>query len=141
MHRHSHTREQRERLQRFLHGARVGNFEGGFRRPKYNVPVNIEDKGDSYEMTVYCVGFDKENVKLSVKDDVLYVTGKKEVAENFKPEFVKQEFPVKIFERTLAFNGKVDAAAISAKHENGVLIITLPKTEEAKTSTKEIVVE
>ncbi|MFT4094086.1 MAG: Hsp20/alpha crystallin family protein [Niabella sp.] len=141
LHRNCHTNEQRQRLHRFLHDDRFAHSQKNFRRPKYNVPVNIEDKKDHYELIVFAVGFSKENIRLSVKEDILYVTGTKAVDENYKPAFVKQEFPVRSFERSLNLNGKVDAEKISAKQENGILYITLPKTEEAKNSSKEIVVE
>jgi len=55
-----------------------------------------------------------------------------EVNEENKPNFTRQEFPIKHFERVLSLNGKVDKTAISARQENAVLIITLPKTEDAK---------
>ena len=38
----------------------------------------------------------------------------------------------------LNLNGQVDAAAISAKQEDGVLIITLPKNAEAQKPSQEI---
>lgn len=114
---------------------------GSYRRPKYNVPVNIEDKGVHYEVTVYATGFDKENIKLSVADDVLYIMGTRTIDENNKPNFVKQEFPVKSFERVISLNGQVDSSGIKARQENNVLFVTLPKTAEAQKPAQEINVE
>lgn len=141
MHRHFFTNEQKQRMRRFMQEGRFGNFDRGFRRPKYNVPVNIEEKEDYYELSVFAVGFPKEHIKLTVKEDILFVTGTKEFDEAHKPTFTKQEYPVKSFERSLNLNGKVNADSITARQENGILVITLPKTEEAKNSKKEIVVE
>lgn len=115
--------------------------EGFYRRPKYNVPVNIEETANGYEVKVYATGFEKENIKLSVVEDVLYITGTRTIDENNKPNFTKQEFPVKSFERVIALNGQVDSAAIKAKQENGVLIVTLPKTAAAQTPAHEINVD
>lgn len=127
------------------YGRRGRHFEGygfgGYRRPKYNVPVNIEEKEDSYEVTVYATGFDKENIKLSVVDDVLYITGTRTIDESSKPNFTKQEFPVKSFERVISLHGQVDASGIKARQENGVLIVTLPKTAEAQKPAQEISVD
>lgn len=114
---------------------------GGFKRPKYNVPVNIEEAENSYTVTVYATGFDKENIKLSVTDEVLYITGTRTIDENNKPNFTKQEFPVKSFERMISLNRQVDASNIKAKQENGVLIVTLPKTAEAQKPSQEINVD
>jgi HSP20 family protein len=105
------------------------NFGGGFRRPKYNVPLNISENDTEYQVQVYATGFAKENISIAVKEDVLYITGQKEF-EN-PPKFTQQEFPVKTFERVVALNRKVDVESISAKHEDGVLMINLPKSKEA----------
>lgn len=113
-------------------------FSGGYRRPKYNVPVNIVEHESNYEITVYATGFSKENIKLTVVDDVLYISGTRTIDENNPPNFTRQEFPVKSFERSFLLNGQVDTANITAKQENGVLIVTLPKTQEAQKPAQEI---
>jgi HSP20 family protein len=123
----------------FNHGRR--HFGGRYRRPKYNVPINITEEESSYEVTVYATGFDKENIKLSVVEDVLYISGTRSIDENKPPEFIKQEFPVKSFERTAALNYQVNTNGITARQENNILIITLPKTEEAKQPAQEIKVD
>lgn len=114
---------------------------GGYRRPKYNVPVNIEEKEDSYELTIYATGFEKDNIKLSVAEDVLYITGTRQQDESFKPNFVKQEFPVRTFERIISLNGQIDTANIKARQENNVLIVSLPKSPEAQKPAQEINVD
>jgi HSP20 family protein len=114
-------------------------FMHGFKRPKYNVPVNIIDNDTSYEVHVFATGFTKEDIKITITDDLLYINGKREIAEDNNPNFSRQEFPIKHFERVISLNGKVETTAITAKHDNAVLIITLPKTAEAQ--TKEQVIE
>lgn len=108
---------------------KMQNFGGGFRRPKYNVPLNISENETEYLVQVYATGFGKENISIAVKEDVLYITGQKEI-EN-PPKFTQQEFPVKTFERLVALNRKVDVENITAKHEDGVLLVNLPKSKEA----------
>lgn len=110
---------------------------GAFRRPKYNVPVNIAEHDDAWEVSVYATGFDKANIKLSVSDETLYITGTREAGDP-APQFTKQEFPVKSFERIISLNDQVDVARISARQEGGVLYVTLPKTETAKAPDVEI---
>ncbi len=117
------------------------SFGGRYRRPKYNVPLNIREEESAYEVTVYATGFDKENIKLSVVEDTLYISGTRSIDENNLPEFIKQEFPVKSFERTVALNNQVDTNGITARQENNILIITLPKTPEAKQPAQEIKVD
>ena len=108
------------------------------RRPKFNVPVNIEEKEQQYEVSVYATGFDKENIKLTVSGDDLYINGTRTTDENFKPVFIKQEFPVRSFQRILFLNGLVNTEEISARQENGILIITLPKIAGSAGKAQEI---
>ncbi|MEO5675274.1 MAG: Hsp20/alpha crystallin family protein [Chitinophagales bacterium] len=115
--------------------------QGGYRRPKYNVPVNIAETDNSYEVMVYATGFTKENIKLSIVEDTLYISGTRTLEEKDEPDFVKQEFPVKSFERTIELNKQVDRGKIKARQQNEVLIITLPKTQEARQPAQEIRVD
>ncbi len=113
----------------------------GFRRPKYNVPVNIAEGENTFEVYVYALGFDKENIKVSITDGWLHISGTRTVDENNLPNFVSQEYPIKSFERIVQLNEQVDTTGINAKQENGVLIITLPKTAEAKKPAQEVKID
>jgi len=117
------------------HGHHRGEH---FRRPKYNLPINIADNETSFEVYVYALGYAKENIKISVQDDTLYISGTREVDEANLPNFSKQEYPIKSFERMLNLNGQVDVTAITAKQEDGILVITLPKNAEAQKPSQEI---
>jgi HSP20 family protein len=132
--------EAKFRHHKFQHFGRQMRH-GDFRRPKYNVPMNITDNETNFEVYVYAVGFDKQNIKLTVTDDVLYISGTRVLAEDEEPNFSRQEFPVKTFERVLNLNGQVEVENISARQENSVLIITLPKTTEAQKPAQEIKVD
>jgi HSP20 family protein len=120
------------------HYNRFGGQWGGYRRPKHNVPLNVIENNDHYEVHVYALGFAKEDVKIAVTGDVLYITGTRTIADDYKPNFVIQEYPIKSFERMLDLNGAVDTENITAKQEDGVLKITLPKTAAAKKEETEI---
>lgn len=121
------------------HHRGFGHRYGGvYRRPKHNVPVNIIENEADYEVHVYALGFDKENIKISVTGDALYITGTRTIADDYQPNFTTQEYPIKSFERVLDLSGQVDAAKITATQENGVLKITLPKTDGAKKTEQEI---
>ncbi|MCB0607353.1 MAG: Hsp20/alpha crystallin family protein [Lewinellaceae bacterium] len=126
---------------RHWHPGKFGNFASfGPRRPKHNIPVNIEETDTSYEIYLYALGFDKENVTVSVVRDVLYVSGKRTVEEGFNPNFIHQEYPVKAFEKSFVLNDSVDVENISAKQVNGVLIITCPKLPEAQRREYDVMV-
>lgn len=104
---------------------------GTNRRPKYHVPMNIIETADHYEVSVYATGFSKDSIRLPVKDGVLHITGAQELKSE-EPNFMRQEFPIKNFERTVSLNGAVNSNEISAEYQETILYIILPKTEEAK---------
>jgi len=111
---------------------------GWYRRPKYNVPTNILETDTHYEVWVYALTFDKENIKISVVNNVLYISGTRTMEEGFDPHFVLQEYPQKSFERTFELNENVDIPAITAKQEGGILKIHVPKKQAATHPEQEV---
>jgi HSP20 family protein len=116
-------------------------FGGGFKRPKYNVPTNIVRNDNNLEIHIYALGFEKANMTISVTGDTLYVGGTRTIAEDYKPNFVRQEYPIKSFERVFELSDAIDSANIVAKQENGVLILTLPIKPEAQPASQTIEVQ
>ncbi len=102
-------------------------FFSGFRRPKYNVPMNVADHGDHYQIQVYAVSFDKADITVRVVNDQLVIQGTRAHDTANDPNFLLQEYPLKSFERVLPLSSRVDTTGIVAKQENGVLILTVPK--------------
>jgi HSP20 family protein len=94
------------------------------------VDVNENDK--DIVIDVELPGIDKKDVKVEVKDSTLLISGerKSERSENKEGCCVAERHYGK-FERTFTLSDAVDAAKIAAKYKDGVLTLTLPKTEKA----------
>lgn len=113
-----------------------GHWEGkfrhmrrpGFRRPKYNIPVNIIEHADAYEVRVHALTYPKDRIKVAVVDDILYISGTRD-PQDASPNFVLQEYPIKSFERSFELSPTVDKENIKASVEDGVLVVRVPKTE------------
>ena len=122
------------------HGKHHGRHHGGgnFRRAKYNIPANVAETDTHYEIHLYALGYDKANISITVVDDVLYVSGTREIPEDYRPNFIRQEFPIKSFEKEFHLNDGIDTTGIVAKQEEGVLIITLPKKLEAQRQERKV---
>lgn len=115
----------------FWAGQAFGRHGGGFQQP----PVNIEETETSYVISLFAAGLIKENVKLSVKDDVLTISYQgSDPAEN--PDSVNagnytyQEHSNRSFERQFRLNDKVLTERISASYTDGILTVMLPKNPE-----------
>ncbi|HEX7757542.1 MAG TPA: Hsp20/alpha crystallin family protein [Niabella sp.] len=102
----------------------------GYTQPKYNVPINIEERDDCYRLIIYATGFPEERITTVISNDTLTVKGERDYDEEAHIEFIKQEFPIKSFERSLHLNGIVETDCISSRFDEGVLTIFLPKKQE-----------
>ncbi|CAH0999381.1 hypothetical protein LEM8419_00679 [Neolewinella maritima] len=112
----------------------------GPRRPKHNVPVNIAETDTDFVAQVFCVGFDKENVRVTLTGEHIYISGTRQ-PEDAHPDFLLQEYPIKSFERWFELSEKVDRTAVTASFEDGILIITAPKTREAQRPEREVPID
>ncbi len=105
-------------------------------------PVNIVEKNDFYHLQVSAPGFEKADFNVKLDDKILTVSAeKKEEAKTETDKVIRKEFSAKSFKRTFTLDEKIDAANISAKYENGILHVGLPKKEEVKAATKDITIQ
>ena len=105
---------------------------GDFR--KSSVPaVNISESNGSYHLEMAAPGFGKEDFKLSVENDVLTVSAEKKAEKEEKSrKFTRREFSFSSFQRSFTLPEVVDIEKIQASYENGMMMVELPKKEEAK---------
>jgi HSP20 family protein len=119
-----------------------GNFNGAASTNWNNnlPPVNIVENEDGYHLEFAAPGRNKENFKVKVEGNQLTISyeEKKETEERKDHKLVRSEFSISSFNRNFTLNNKVNAEAIQAKYEDGILKVLVPKKEEAKPLTKEI---
>jgi len=87
------------------------------------------------ELVVYAElpGVKKEDVKITFEKNVLTIsTEPKPVEESEKAKYLLNEIRTSGFNRSIKFGVEVDSEKISAEMNNGILAITLPKTEDVK---------
>jgi HSP20 family protein len=106
----------------------------------FNPAVDLVDTGESLQVKVELPGVKKEDVQITLKDDVLTIKGEKKVEREEKDEnryYVERSYGS--FSRTLTLPTPVKTDEIKAGFEGGILEITLPKDEKVK--AREIKVE
>ncbi|XZF15663.1 Hsp20/alpha crystallin family protein [Chitinophagaceae bacterium MMS25-I14] len=105
-----------------------------------HVPVNIQENEKSYDLQVVAPGIAKEDIKVNVEKNVLTISyeHKEENKDQQTGKWLRTEFRTRSFKRSFTLNEKIDTTGISAKYDNGVLNITLPKKEEVAPSALEI---
>lgn len=109
------------------------NLHGGdlFKTPAL---VNIKDQKDGYKIEVAAPGFKKEDFSVRVENNVLTLSAesKQETETTEDHKYTRKEFNFSSFTRSFTLPRTVEAAKVSATYENGILLVTLPKKEEAK---------
>lgn len=95
--------------------------------------VNIKDTKEAYQIEVAAPGFTKDSFNVKVEDNVLTISGEaKEDKLEEGEKFTRKEFFHTSFKRSFTLPKTIVADKIAAGYENGLLKVTLPKMEEAK---------
>ncbi len=95
--------------------------------------ADIIEFKDRYEIHVDLPGVSAESVDISVGDGVLTLSGERVLSTGEEaPERTRRERTAGQFERQFTLPRTIAAAEVSAKAENGVLCIALPKQLEAQ---------
>lgn len=94
--------------------------------------VDVHETDKEIYMDVELPGMDKKDIKVDIKNGVLTISGeRKEERERKDKDITRRERHYGRFERSFTLPETVNPDKISADYENGLLKLTLPKTEEA----------
>lgn len=114
------------------------DFQSAFANSNYP-SVNITENEKSYDITMMAPGLNKTDFKIALEDSLLTISYEKaEEKTEEAPKFIRKEFSQKSFKRSFTVSDQLNADEITAKYENGLLIVNLPKTEVKETPTKTI---
>ena len=95
--------------------------------------VDINETSDAYVVKGELPGVDKDNVDISIEDNLLIIRGEKKVeTESDDEKYHRKECVYGSFERSFSLPKQVDVNKVEASFSNGVLKLNIPKAEEAK---------
>ena len=98
--------------------------------------INVKESDKAYTVELAAPGMKKEDFNVHINDEgnlVVKMESKNEAKEEDKTtRYLRREFSYSKFEQTLILPDDVKKDAISAKVENGVLTVELPKLVEEK---------
>lgn len=104
---------------------------------KKNPRVNIRQNGTIFEIQVALPGFNKDEVKVLIADDVLTVVAEKKEEEGYKgSEYILNEFDVERLERKFRLAKDITHEKVSAEFKNGMLKISFIDVPEAEEEMK-----
>ncbi len=105
----------------------------------YAPAINIVEKDDEFVVVAEMPGVQKDDVKLSLENDVLTISGTRK--QNGLPEnahWLRNEIRRGEFTRSITLPAGVKVDGITAELQNGLLHILLPKADEVKPRTIKI---
>lgn len=101
--------------------------------------VDIEEAENGYTIRADLPGLDRSDVKITVENGTLRLEGeKKEDSKKEKGKYYHLERSYGKFSRSFALNDEIDAQNITAAMNNGVLVLSLPKSEQSKPKSIEV---
>lgn len=117
--------------------TRASETETGF-APR----TDIVENDDEITLTFEIPGMEKNDIKVSVANDMITVSGKRESkVENEKDGFVRREIHSGEFSRSFTLPETINREKVSADYKNGLLVVKLGKLEEVKPKEIEVKVQ
>jgi HSP20 family protein len=95
--------------------------------------LDVQEDKDKFTVHVELPGLKREDIEVSLQEGALVISGERK-SEKIEEgaEIHRQERFYGKFQRALTLPEPVAADAVKADYKDGVLTVTLPKTEESK---------
>jgi len=124
----ANLRDEFDRLFDFSWPSRDTGLLGG-----WSPAMDVYDDKNNLIVTLEVPGMKKDDIEISLHDGILTVSGeRKEEREQTEGNAFRSERYFGKFQRSLSLPSAVDANKVKASYKDGVLTISLPKSEEAK---------
>jgi HSP20 family protein len=121
-----------------LFGRFFGEEQTGFFPAARSLPsVDLSETAGAVEVKMDLPGLKPEEIEIDVRGDLLTVSGERREEQESKAEGDRKYHRVErrygSFSRSVRLPAPIDENKVNAQYRDGVLSITLPKSEEAKT--------
>ncbi len=120
-----------DEMERNFFGNAQSNVLSAFR-------TDVIDTGDAYKLDAELPGFNKDDIKIDVENDVLTISAERKLENNDeKPNFVKRERFYGSYSRSFDVSG-IEVDGIQASYTDGVLTLTMPKKVETAPASRRL---
>jgi HSP20 family protein len=118
--------------------ASPGFGERAFDRSMGWPNIEVSETGNEIKVTAELPGLDEKDVDIRLSDGVLVISGEKKTETEDKDRLFSERTYGR-FERRIPLDG-IDEEKVSASFKNGVLLVTLPRSGEAKSNVRRIAI-
>jgi HSP20 family protein len=131
-------------VEEFLHDPFAGpgvleRWFGDFSSSRFRPRIDVVDEGPVLRITAELPGMEREDLNVTVEDGALVLRGKKKQdVRSGESGCYRLERDNGSFVRTIPIPEDADPHHTLAKFDNGVLTLTLPKTETLRTTGRTI---
>ena len=95
--------------------------------------IDVRENENEYKIVAELPGMSKDDVRISVTDNIVTIRGEKKAQVEEKNENWHQvERTYGSFERSFTLGASVNPGGVKARFDSGVLTVTLPKSDEAR---------
>lgn len=105
-----------------------GSENGEAGMPTYTLPVDILETPEAYVLTAPVAGFAPDQVEVTYADGIISIAAHAQPPAA-RGAWIRQERPLGSWFRRLQLPDQIQAGAIAADFENGLLTVTVPKVE------------
>ncbi|MFC6784673.1 archaeal heat shock protein Hsp14 [Halobaculum halobium] len=130
-----------ERMNRQIEAATSSWSGEKFVDEEEHAPIDLVEYDDEFVATVDLPGFDREDVSVSVTDNTLRITAERDESTEAREDderVLRRERRHESVRRSITLPAEVEKDAVTAKIRNGVLTVTLPRTDVEESREIEI---
>src|SRR5208337_4340114 len=98
----------------------------------YTLPLDVSERENDFVVMASLPGIKPEDVQTTVLGDTLTIRGESKVEEENGHNWLLRERRSGSFQRSVSMGTPINVDLATAQFENGVLTLTLPKSEQAR---------
>lgn len=99
------------------------------------IPMDIKDSNEAYEILAVLPGVSADDLNIQITNNTLTIQGEVKVEQDDKATYLLRERSAGRFMRSVQLPEAVDSAKVDASLKDGILILRIPKAEEARPKT------
>jgi HSP20 family protein len=99
--------------------------------------VDMVDRGDRYNLRLEVPGIDKDNIQLNATEDAIEISGEQSEEESSEDKgynYIYNERSYKSFYRSIPIPEEILPSKVTARMNNGILQIEIPKKDPSRPS-------